>query len=251
MSEHKQRQIIVLKNPAALAEEAASRFVKLACAAVEANGRFSVALSGGSTPRAMHERLAQPPHKNALDWKKVHVFWGDERFVPPDDPESNFSMARETLLKHVPIPAQNIYPAPTEGIAPEEAARQYAETLKAFFAPGTPRLDLILLGLGLDGHTASLFPGRPQVQASGDSLIAAVKNSPKPPPVRITFTLKLINNAANVIFLAAGKEKAAAVKLVLGETVDVITRPAQGVRLVDGKLLWLLDSAAARELQLS
>src|SRR5512134_2483280 len=133
MTEHDRGDLIILPDPAALADEAARRFADLARAAVADRGRFTVALSGGSTPRALHERLARPPLRDTVDWANVHVFWGDERMVPPDDPESNYSMARETLLQHVPIPAANIYPVPTVGGTPEAAARAYEETIVAVF----------------------------------------------------------------------------------------------------------------------
>ena len=162
MTEHERGELIILSDPSVLAAEAAQRFMALAQAAVADHGRFTVALSGGSTPRALYERLAQSPLSESVDWATVHVFWGDERMVPPDDIESNYRIARETLLAHVPIPAANIYPVPTIGGTAEAAARAYEETLIAAFGSELPRFDLILLGLGPDGHTAALFPGQPE-----------------------------------------------------------------------------------------
>jgi 6-phosphogluconolactonase len=248
MTEHDRGEIVVLPDPAALADEAARRFVALARAAVAAHGRFTVALSGGSTPRALHERLARPPLCDVVDWANVHIFWGDERMVPPDDPESSYRMARETLLQHVPIPAANIYPVPTVGGTPEAAAKAYQETILAVFGADLPRFDLILLGMGPDGHTASLFPGQPEVIRPSEMLVAAVHNAPKPPPTRVTFTYKLINAAANVIFLAAGADKAAILREVLRGPIDVARLPAQGVWPERGELAWLVDAAAAKEL---
>jgi 6-phosphogluconolactonase len=247
MTQH-DRDLVILPDPAALADEAARRIVDLARAAIADHGRFTIALSGGSTPRALHERLAQPPLADAIDWANIHVFWGDERMVPPDDPESSYRMARETLLAHVAIPAANIYPVPTVGGTPEAAAEAYQETIVAVLRADIPRFDLVLLGIGPDGHTASLFPGQPEVVRPSQMLVAAVHNAPKPPPIRVTFTYKLINAAANVLFLVAGADKAAALREVLHGSADVARLPAQGVRPESGELVWLVDAAAAKEL---
>jgi 6-phosphogluconolactonase len=241
-------ELVILPNPATLADEAARRFVDLALAAVAARGRFTVALSGGSTPQALYERLARPAARDAIDWANVHVFWGDERMVPPDDLESSYRMAREALLAHVPIPAANIYPVPTVGGTPEAAAKAYQETIVAVFGTDAPRFDLILLGIGPDGHTASLFPGQPEVVRPSEALVAAIHNAPKPPPVRVTCTYKLINAAANVLFVVAGADKAAALREVLHGPADMARLPAQGVRLDAGQMVWLVDAAAAGSL---
>ncbi|HEX5689297.1 MAG TPA: 6-phosphogluconolactonase [Roseiflexaceae bacterium] len=240
-------EIVVRADQAALAEEAARAFVTLANTAIAEHGRFRVALSGGSTPRALHQRLAGQYHR-AIEWERVEIFWGDERFVPPDDPESSFLMARETLLAHVPIPAAHIFPYATVGGTPEAAAHAYAETLKARFGDELPRFDLILLGIGPDGHTASLFPGHPEVVAPSDALVVAVHDAPKPPPDRLTFTLRLINAAANVIVLVGGADKAATLRDVLRGAHDIARLPAQGVRPERGTLTWLVDAAAAQQL---
>jgi 6-phosphogluconolactonase len=242
-----QGELVVLPDAAALAEEAAQRFVALSSAAIAEHGRFRVALSGGSTPRAMHERLAQ--HHSEVDWERVDLFWGDERYVPPDDPESSYRMARETLLAHVPIPAANIYPIPTVGSTPEAAAQAYAENLTAVFGAELPRFDLILLGIGSDGHTASLFPGHLEAVAPSNALVTAVYGAPKPPPTRLTFTYQVLNAAANVIFVVAGADKAAALREVLYGPEDMARLPAQGVRPTAGALTWLVDAAAAKEIE--
>ena len=247
MNTNERGDLIVLADPATLAKEAAQRFVELSKAAIKGRGRFRVALSGGSTPRATHERLAHQ-HRDDIDWSNVEVFWGDERFVPPDDPESLFRMARETLLDHVPIPAANIFPMPTVGGTPEAAAQAYAETLAATFGAALPRFDLIFLGMGPDGHTASLFPGHLEVVAPSGELVAAIYGAPKPPPTRLTFAYKLLNAAANVVFLVAGADKAQALRAVLRGPEDVAQLPAQGVRPAAGTLTWLVDQAASREL---
>jgi 6-phosphogluconolactonase len=245
MSSIDRGELVIAATPATLANEAARRFADLAGVAIARDGRFSVALSGGSTPRALHQRLAQPPLSTTIDWSKVFVFWGDERFVPPDSDDSCFWMARETLLDHVPIPAANIFPVPTVGGTPERSAEAYAETLRAQLGPGAPRLDLILLGMGPDGHTASLFPGHPEPSAPGDRLVVAVHDAPKPPPTRISFTYKLLNAATNVMFLVAGDDKATTLKAVLRGPLDIARLPAQGVRPAQGQLTWLVDQAAA------
>lgn len=241
-----QPEIKILPDKPALAAEAARRFVLLAQAAVAENGRFTVALSGGSTPRTLHQLLAQPPLRDQVPWQKVFVFWGDERFVPPDDADSSYLMARETLLDHVPIPPQNIHPVPTVDITPETAAQQYTSTLQSLFGESVPRFDLILLGMGPDGHTASLFPGHPEVVKPGDKLVAVVFDSPKPPPTRLTFTYQLLNAAKNVIFLVAGADKAAMVRQVLVGGTAVVPPPASLVQPANGKLTWLLDMSAAQ-----
>jgi 6-phosphogluconolactonase len=248
MTELDRGYIVILPDQEALADEAARRFVALAQAAVADHGRFTVALSGGSTPRALYSRLAQSPLSDSVDWANVHVFWGDERMVPPDDIESSYRMARETLLADVPVPAANIYPIPTVGGTPEAAASAYEETLAAVFGADLPRFDLILLGIGPDGHTASLFPGHPEPVRPSDALVVAVHNAPKPPPVRVSFTFRLINAAANVLFVVAGADKAAALREVLHGPIDVARLPAQGVRPSHGALVWLADAAVAQAL---
>lgn len=244
-----QTEIKILPDKSALAAEAAQRFVLLAQEAVVRNGRFTIALSGGSTPRALHQLLAQPPLRDQIPWQNVFVFWGDERFVPLDDADSSYLMAKETLLARVPIPPDNIFPTPTVNLTPNAAAQQYATSMQTMFGESVPRFDLILLGMGPDGHTASLFPGQPEVVNPSDKLVAVVQNSPKPPPLRLTFTYKLLNAAANIIFLVAGADKAEMVKLVLGEETAVAPPPpAKLVQTSSGSLTWLLDAAAARQL---
>lgn len=249
MTNDNRGELVVLPTPAALADESARRFADLARAAIQQHGRFSVALSGGSTPRAMHQRLAQPPLRDAIDWANVHIFWGDERFVAPDSEESSYRMARETLLDAVPIPAANIFPIPTIGGTPASAANAYAETLAVQLGAETPRFDLILLGIGPDGHTASLFPGHPEPSAPSDQLAIPVENAPKPPPTRISFTYKIINAAEHVLFAITGADKAEALQAVLRGPRNVAQLPAQGVNPASGSLVWLADAAAAQNIR--
>jgi 6-phosphogluconolactonase len=245
MENNVKNQLLVVPDPDALAAAAADRFVRLARQAVAAHGRFSVALAGGSTPQKMYRLLAQSPRREQVEWPNVHIFWGDERFVAPNDPDSLWRMARETFLDEVPLPAANIHPMPTVGLTAAAAAAQYANTLARLFAPGPIRFDLLLLGMGDDGHTASIFPGQTAVIASPEPVVP-VTGAPKPPPTRLTLTFSVINQAANVILLVTGEAKAAAVAQVLSGERDRHQWPVQAVQPANGRLLWLLDQAAAR-----
>jgi 6-phosphogluconolactonase len=179
-----------------------------------------------------------------VDWARVHVFWGDERCVPPDHPESNYRLAREALLDHVPLPPANVHRIPTEQ-EPVQAAADYEQTLRRFFGPGSvPRFDLVLLGLGTDGHTASLFPGTPAVHEYERWVVAHYVSSL--PAWRVTLTPAVLNAADQVTFLVAGEEKAGALKQVLAGPYQPDVLPAQVVRPAGGSLLWLVDDAAAR-----
>ena len=237
--------IRVFDDPEALSRGAAEFFVKVAKDAVAQRGQFSVALSGGGTPRRTYELLAQPPLRDQVDWDKVHIFWGDERCVPADDPRSNARMAREALLAHVPIPAGQVHPMDCLPV-PEEGARRYEALLRAFFADGEPRFDLILLGLGENGHTASLFPGDPALTET-ERWVAPVYVAEQDLH-RLTLTAAFINQARVVAFLVAGAAKAAVVREVIQGPRDPRRLPAQLIHPEPGELHWLLDKAAAGEL---
>lgn len=230
---------LVLPDAEAVAAEAAERFTALLAA--HPGARFSIALSGGSTPQRFHRLLTQAPWKERIDWSRVHVFLADERQVPHDHPDSNFRMARETLLDHVPIPPTHVHPMPTAGATPDEDAQTYATELAAYFGSEEPVFDLILLGMGPDGHTASLFPGH--TWPAGVTVIG-IENSPKPPPQRISLSLEFINRARNVLFLVTGADKAEAVQRVFTEGHGVGALPAARVQPA-GELVWLLDESAA------
>jgi 6-phosphogluconolactonase len=232
---------------AALARAAADLLLEAALAAVSAGGRFSLVLSGGSTPRALYRRLADPSasYLPRIPWPQVHVFWGDERCVPPDHPESNYRMARESLLDRVPIPPGNVHRLEGEDPDPQAAAARYAEEIRRFFAPAPPRFDFLLLGLGADAHTASLFPG---TDALEDRSWVAAPWVDKLTAFRLTLTPALLNRAAQVIFLVAGADKAAAVAAVLGGRPTPLEAPARVIQPVDGEVLWLLDAEAASRL---
>ena len=239
------RELFMAGNVDDLAREAAGRVVESAHRAIQARGRFSIALSGGSTPRRLYQLLTQPPYRLAIDWSRVHVFFADERFVPHAHPDSTVLLVRETLLQGVPLPAENFHAMPTESGTPEQCAACYAEELAAFFA-GAVALDLVLLGMGPDGHTASLFPGHPE--ATG--LIAAVHDSPKPPPIRLTLTLETLRAAREVMFLVTGADKAETLAQVFKCGIDDPgALPAARVSAANGRSSWLVDPDAARLIQ--
>lgn len=234
------REMFIAGSPDDLAREAAGRFVEATCRAIREHGRVAVALSGGTTPRRLYSLLAQPSYVYAVDWSRVYVFFADERFVPSDDPDSNFLLVRETLLDHVPVPPGNVHPMPIAGGTPEICAARYAETLQTFFGAPLPRFDLVLLGMGPDGHTASLFPGRPDHSDS----VAAVHDAPKPPPVRLTLTLDAINRADRVMFLVSGADKAGMVRTVFEGGEPGASLPAARVEAATGRTVWLVDREA-------
>jgi 6-phosphogluconolactonase len=243
-------EIIVADDPPALAEAAARAIVDVALEAVAARGRFTVALAGGSTPRVTYERLAQAPLRDRMPWDRTWIFFGDERGVEPDHPDSNFRMAHQALLAKVPIPPAQIARIRGEADDPEAAAAEYARRVGEVFAckrGELPRFDLVLLGMGVDGHTASLFPGSPVLKEVFRP-VAAVHAAAASIPQRFTFTFPLLNAAARVMFLVAGPEKAKMVKAVLGEPGAGL--PAAMVRPTDGRLTWLLDRAAAALLKI-
>jgi 6-phosphogluconolactonase len=209
---------------------------------VQTNGNFSLVLSGGSTPRTLY-RLLSSQFRDQIPWRKVHVFWGDERYVPLDDPHSNYRMARETLLDTVPCPPGNVHPMPAELSDPDTAARDYEETLRNYFSRDWPRFDLVLLGIGEEGHTASLFPGSPALEET-KRWVVAVK-VPAEPPRRLTLTLPALSHAANVYFLVTGSNKAQALHNILNRPPDPKNYPASGVRLARGTVIWWVDREAA------
>ena len=218
-----------------LSLRAAEATVRTINEAVQTNGSFSLALSGGNTPRTLY-RLLSSQFRHLIPWTKVHVFWGDERYVPLDDPHSNYHMARETLLDAVPCPTGNVHPMPTELPDPDAAARDYEKMLKSYFSKDWPRFDLVLLGLGDEGHTASLFSGSPALEEK-KRWVVAVK-APAEPPLRLTLTLPALNHAANVYFLVTGSNKAQALHHILTGPPDPGTYPASGVRLTQGTVIW-------------
>jgi len=232
-------EIIVLEDAAAVAAEAARHIAAAAAEAQAARGMFRWALAGGETPRATYLQLAQCTD---LDWSRVEVFWGDERAVPRGAPESNAGMAAAALLQRVPIPADRVHPMPIEpGVDLDAAARAYEALLRARCGD-PPRLDLVLLGLGRDAHTASLFPRSAALRAA-DRLVVAVPEAPIAP--RLTLTLEMLSLARAAVLVVTGAEKAGAVARVLDGPRAVDSAPAQGLRAA--RVTWLLDRSAAAD----
>ena len=242
--------LLVVADQAALAREAAKRIAAIAEEAVARCGRFTVALAGGSTPKRLYSLLAAEPYCTRLPWRETHVFWGDERAVPPEHPDSNFGMAKVTLLSRVPILADQIHRMQAERKDLDAAAGEYeAEIARTFAAqpPGEPpAFDLILLGLGADGHTASLFPHSEALQETKRWVVP--NYIPKLKVNRLTLTPPILNRAAMILFLVSGGEKATVLQAVLDGPPDPERLPAQLIRPVAGRLVWLVDQAAASRL---
>ncbi len=226
----------------ALSYAAAELFATAARRAVAARGRFAVALAGGETPRHTYEILAASPFREELPWQQIHIFWGDERCVPSDDPRSNALMARRALLDHVPVPAAQIH-AISCGDDPQRSAVDYEQLLRTFFVSSEPRFDLVFLGLGDDGHTASLFPGSDALAEK--KLWTAVTSKSGEEFSRVTLTLPCLNRALQVVFLVVGATKARVLHAVLAEGPETLPLPARLIKPTDGQLVWLVDGAAA------
>jgi 6-phosphogluconolactonase len=225
-----------------LTREAALHFITCANEAIAERNLFSVALAGGSTPNALYEALATVELVPRVDWEKVHVFWGDERCVAPNHEESNYRMAYDAMLRHLPVPVKQIYRMEGE-LEPKEAAKTYEGRLKQFFQQNIPRFDLILLGMGTDGHTASLFPGTKALEETKKWVMPNYVR--KLSAWRLTLTAWTINQAANVTFLISGESKAEALQRVLAGRFTPNEVPAQMIRPERGQLRWLMDRAAA------
>lgn len=223
-----------------MSEAAAAIFSGLALSAVASRGVFTAALSGGSTPKPVYAALAES--ETMLPWEQIHLFWGDERHVPPDDPDSNYRMVRETLLSAVNIPAENIHRVRAE-MDPRMAAFDYEDRLRAFFHAEWPVFDLVLLGMGSDGHTASLFPHSTGLNEGQRWFIA--NRAPELEAWRLTLTKNAINAARHILVLAAGESKAERVYQVLEGPQKPTDQPIQMIDPEDGDMTWLLDEAAA------
>jgi 6-phosphogluconolactonase len=242
-------EIRVFEDSEAVANAAADELLRRAVAGSDSGAPFSVALSGGSTPKRLFALLADEPYRAELPWESVHFFWGDERAVPPDHPDSNFGAAREILFSKTTIPAENVHRIQGELEDPARAAAAYEESLRRFFqlpAGGIPRFDLVFLGMGADGHTASLFPGS---EALGEARRLAVAPwIEKLGAHRITLTCPVFNNASCILFLVSGAEKAERLKTVVESEGRDALYPAQLVRPKKGELYWYVDRAAAAAL---
>jgi 6-phosphogluconolactonase len=234
-------EICIYPDASLLAQAAVQSIIDSAARAIAACGRFSLALAGGSTPRAAYELLSQEAYAAQVDWAHTQIFWGDERCVPPDHPDSNYRMARQALLDCVPVPPGNIHRMRGED-EPQRAAESYEQELRAFFTPGQPYFDLVLLGLGEDGHTASLFPGAAAIHEQERWAVAYYVD--KLSAWRLTLTPPALNAAAQITFLVSGASKADRLVQVLCAPYQPDVLPAQVVRPVSGRLVWLLDQPA-------
>ena len=244
------RTIRIVSDEAALSRAAAEQVLALARRQVRARGRLSVALSGGSTAQPLYALLAREPYRTRIPWDRLHVFWGDERCVPADHPESNFRMAHDAMLSRVPIPPANVHRIPVERGDPEAVARAYERALRGWFsgdAAAAPSFDLVFLGLGADGHTASLFPRSDALRERSRWVVASSGGTPRCP--RVTLTIPALNRARHLIWLIAGSPKAAAVRAVLEGPFAPDDLPAQHIRPAAAAPLWLLDRAAAARLR--
>jgi 6-phosphogluconolactonase len=230
-----------------LSQHAAQYVVRIASESIAARGRFTIALSGGTTPPILYTLLGMQPYSSQINWQQVYIFWGDERCVSPDNPDSNYYMAQEVLLSKIPIPALQVHRMPADQPDRDAASQAYtAEMQRAFGTHGIPNFDLIQLGMGPEGHTASLFPHQASLHEA-QRLVMPV-SVPKPPPDRLTFTPPLLNAARNILFLVTGSEKAEALQAVLEGEYQPEQYPAQIVRPTDGEVVWMLDNAAAAKL---
>ena len=239
-------EIRIFKNLENLSKEAANLFLEKSTDSIAERGRFLVALNGGSTPARLFQLLGSE-YKEKVDWKKVHVFWGDERCVPPDDPGSSYGQARDLLLSHVSIPEVNIHRVEGE-LTPAEASKEYATTLKEFASLPLefPRFDLVYLGMGEDGHTASLFPGSPTEVT--EPVLSVTAQYQERPANRVTLTPVVFNQARAVAFMATGEKKAVTLAEVLGDRFNPEKYPVQRINPKHGELIWLVDEEAASKL---
>ena len=229
-----------------LGEALAHTMAERIALAVGTRGTCSLALSGGRTPRALYRRLARD-HRQDIPWADVHIFWGDERYVPPDDERNNYRMASEALFGHVPVPVANVHRMPTEPADPRDAATAYERVLRTHFGTPWPRFDLVLLGMGDDGHTASLFPGSPALDEVERWVVAVT--GPSEPRVRLTLTLPAITHAAAIDIIVSGPSKARPLRQALVGAPDAQRCPASAVRRTNGTLVWWVDTAAAAQVQ--
>jgi len=236
----------IFKTNPELINAIAGHFISISKNAIASRGEFNVVLSGGSSPKKLYKLLVSPEYKEQVNWKKVNFFFGDERYVPANDPENNAFMAKRTLFDPLDISKSNIFPINTS-LSPQEAAKRYTATITAHFGKQEPRFDLILLGLGDNAHTASLFPYTPVLTDKSASVQAVFLEGQK--IYRISMTAPLINQARNIAFLVFGQEKAEAVHHVLADEIDPEKYPAQLIDPVKGELHWFLDEAAASLLE--
>lgn len=245
MAEVRDPDVRIFADANELSVQAAGAVAATIKEAVRASGRCSLVLAGGHTPRILYSVLASR-FRDRIPWADVHVFWGDERYVPHTDARSNYRMAAAALLDHVPCPPANVHPMPTHLSAADAAAREYEATLRGYFADESPHFDLVLLGLGADGHTASLFPASPALHERTRWVVAVTAAAE--PPLRLTLTFPALTQSAHTYFLVTGSDKARALQHVLADTADPDTFPAAGIRRRDGTVIWWVDREAAAHL---
>ena len=238
--------VIVYRDVNSLSHAAAELFTQIANRALRERQRLLVALSGGSTPKRLFQLLSRPPYGQSVAWEQIHFFWCDERLVPPDHPESNFGQARDRLFSQLNIPGENLHRILGEA-TPVQAAEEYRKLLENFSEGDLkwPRFDLAFLGLGADGHTASLFPGAINPEETSSPVMAVKANYQGRPAGRVTLTPLALNNTRKLIFMVSGKDKAHAVSETLNGSTNLEKWPAQRILPVDGKLIWMLDADAA------
>jgi len=230
-----------------ISQQAAAYIARIAREAIVTRGRFTIALSGGNTPKKLYGLLGSEPYSSQIDWKLVDIFWSDERCVPPDDPESNYYMAQEVLLQHLSIPVAQVHRMPADRDDRNAASLAYTQDIQHVFATnGIPDFDLIQLGMGPEGHTASLFPHQPSLHET-QRLVMPV-SVPKPPPDRLTFTPPVLNAAHHVLFPATGADKVDALHAVIEGPPNTDEYPAQIVRPPNGEVTWMVDSAIAQKI---
>jgi 6-phosphogluconolactonase len=243
------QNLVVVPDRAALSRQAAERFTAAAALAIGDHGTFTVALSGGSTPRDLFRLLTESPWRGGIDWSRTQVFWGDERCVPPGHSDSNYRLARETLLDRVPLPAANVHRMRAEMADRSAAAAEYENELARLLPrdpADQPSFDLMLLGLGADSHTASLLPGSQLLDEH--KRLVAVTDVERDGTIRLTVTSPVLQHAARLLFLVSGADKAPALTAVINGPLEVERHPAQLVRRARGDVAWLVDAPAAAEL---
>ena len=227
----------------ALSRAALEELLRVMRDAIKERGQFAIALAGGNTPAKMYALWAEAGnHGVSTPWEKVHLFWGDERYVPSDSPLSNYRMTREMLIEKVPIPAANVHPMPTYSAEPEKAAEAYGAELRGFFGSAVPAFDVQLLGLGVEGHVASLFPGSPALDEKRRWVMAV--EAPAKPPQRLTLTPAVLNHGRNTFFLVAGANKREIVASLRAESAAKPSQYPAGIIRPEGRALWFLDRAA-------
>ena len=240
-------QISIYPDTNILSREAAQFIVRLANEAIVTHGRFTIALSGGSTPKVLYSLLGDEPYRSQIDWAHVDIFWSDERCVPPDSEDSNYYLAQQVLLSKISIPDNQVHRMPADRPDRDAASQAYTEEMyRTFGTIHIPKFDLIQLGMGPEGHTASLFPHQSSLHEQQRLVIPVTV--PKPPPPRLTFTPPILNAARHILFLVTGSDKADAVHAVLEGDYQPDEYPAQLVRPTNGEITWMLDTYAAEKL---